>query len=236
MINNACIVTVSPHIIIDAVRNWLQQDIERIVFNRVVFSSKANSTLVEKFMHISFPLFPSATRDSDSSFTDPQAIENGIELLQNGNGEPEPAENQEIATEAHNSELKSSLNGMDEDKPIENDDIDVSTEDLLKSLQAIEDENMKTFEELVGKLNELTPTTNLNPALLKKPYMTSSQDFLSRSLPSHKLTDFLHGHAELDERPATPTFAADLVTPTFALRKSQSGDLILNPDRMESDV
>lgn len=124
-------------------------------------------------MHISFPLFPSATRDSDSSFTDPQAIENGIELLQNGNGEQEPAENQEIATEAHDSEL----NGMDEDKPIENDDIDVSTEDLLKSLQAIEDENMKTFEELVGKLNELTPTTNLSPALLKKPYMTSSQDF-----------------------------------------------------------
>ena len=51
--------TVSPHIIIETVRLWLQEDQNGGKFERVVFLAKANVGLVEMFLKKFFPLQPS---------------------------------------------------------------------------------------------------------------------------------------------------------------------------------
>jgi len=72
-----CLLAVSPQIVIEAARHWLQQDPTRNSFHRVVFSSKANASLVDKIMRGTFPLFPSATsnRGSYCSSMDTQSLE-----------------------------------------------------------------------------------------------------------------------------------------------------------------
>ena len=222
----------------DAVRHWLQRDIKRKIFDRVIFSSKANSSLVEGLMHTSFPLYPLATRDSGSSFTDVQRNGDENESMKNGT-ETKPLQN---GTEfEHKTDvlpnrtelLEQNAGPLEEDRQNENgidtvEDKDessrrqeeLSTEDLLESLQALQDENMKTVQELMGQLGEMTPEPS--PDRLK----IDSSDFFSRSLPSHYQDgDFLFQGARS-------------VSPSSKLshRRCKSGDLILNPDRTESDV
>ena len=243
---------VSPHLIIDAVRNWMQQDMNRNVFDRVIFSSKANSNLVVKLMHESFPLYPTTSRDSGSSFTASQEhgselVQNGTEsvqcvvgLVQNGNesmlhqspqdtsrsGSLQVAlrNGQQMTAESghgssQNGDFK--LTNREDDDP--GAEAYLSTEDLLESLDAIQDENMKTFEELVGKLAAMAP----EPDRMKLGVASfQNQDFFSRSLPSH-----YQGSDILNQ-------GVGSVSPSAMVghNRSHSGDHILNPERMESDV
>lgn len=50
----------SPHIIIEAVRLWLQEDQNSASFERIVFAARANVALIEKCMEQYFPLQPDA--------------------------------------------------------------------------------------------------------------------------------------------------------------------------------
>ncbi len=54
--------------VIEAVRCWLQQDLSKNTFQKVLFSSKANADLVEAIMKKTFPLFPSVS-SSRGSYT-----------------------------------------------------------------------------------------------------------------------------------------------------------------------
>lgn len=212
----AIIISVSPHIVIDTVRNWLQQDVKQNLFDRVIFSSKANVSLVEKFMYASFPLFPSATRVSGGSFTQ-EPHKNGIESLQNGSVEPESGEQPIVDEQDIVLDISESVSGLNEQKENGAKD-DLSTEDLLESLQAIQDQNMQTFEELVQQLGETDPVSI--PHHLK---VDTSANMYSQSLPRYG--SMLSGDG-LHERSVSPSLTS----------RSQSGDLILNPDRIESDV
>ena len=220
---------VSPHIVIDAVRNWLQLDTRGNVFDRVVFSSKANSSQIEKIVQNSFPLYPSAGRDSGCSFTDLETgkDENGTEILQNGNEETPSTEQVISASQGQGSDVVKDIDVKDgdvvkDDGDVKDGDMNISTEDLLESLEAIQEENMKTFEDLVEKLAELPEqsTDMLNVA--------SSPSVFSKSMPSE---GFLHLHRSPSPsgRPITPSGRG-------SHSRSQSGNLILNPDRLESDV
>lgn len=244
----------SPHIVIDAVRNWLQQDIKRNIFDRVIFSSKANTSLVETFMNTSFPLYPSASRDSGSNFTEAHPSENGTKPQQNGTeSQQNETELQQNGTELQQVETESRQNGtepqqnegvgsepvleppvVDEDDIVlslsenglserkeRDDDEGISTEDLLASLQAIQDENMRTIQEIVG-LQETSPVAV--PDSLVPPDETF--DMYSRSLPppgDHY--NFLFGGA----RSVSPSLKS-------SRSRSQSGEFVLNPERTESDV
>ena len=181
------------------------------MFDRVVFSFKANSTLIEKLMHNSFPLLPFATQG------DMHTNKNGTEPMQNGT-EPtldgtEPNQNEEQESTSCISD------GMDMDHEMdENQD---STEKLLESLQAIQEETMKTFEELV-KITDRASEKDLESTKLR---VTSPQSVLSRSLP---------GKHYLDDNIFEVQWMAKSVSPSH--RRSQSEDMVLNPDRVESDV
>ena len=194
---NYCII-VSPHIIIDAVRSWLQQDSKKYEFVRVVFSSKANASLVEKQMHTSFSLFPSA-RQNDGSFIgsiENGECQNGIEQAQIENGEVEMKEN-----------------GYDVDK----DEV-LSTEELLESLQAIQDETMRSLEELVGKISESDSPKH------------ADQDLLSQSLPGTQSLGNSLRPAEQVARSVSPSFM-------FEQNLSRSEDKVHSTKkRIESDV
>ena len=273
--------------VIDTVRNWLQQDAKHDIFDRVVFSSKANVSLVEKFMHSSFPLFPSATRNSGASFTEqPCAQQNGIESMQNvieslknGNVEPEASQNgsveskslQSVSVESEsvrNNNVESenflrngnakSQNGnaesesadqqpvIDEqdivlditepqdgsEKEAKVDDDDLSTEDLLESLQAIQDQNMKTFEELVQKLAETDPMPvpqHLKVDMPPSMYSSSLPHGMAQGYEHHRYSSVLSPADLGHTRSVSPSFNS-------SKSRSQSGDLILNPDRTESEV
>jgi hypothetical protein len=219
--------------VIDAVRNWMQQDMNRNVFDRVVFSSKANSSLVEKLMHNSFPLYLTTNRDSGGSFTAAQE-EGGREVMQNGiepqslhNGS-EPAHTgtgvvpcaQQNGTEMTQEKIEPrhngcTANGNVEEKDRVSEEV-LSTEDLLESLDAIQDENMKTFEDLMKKLEGISP----EPDRLKLDTpLPENQDIFSKSLPSH---DF--------------GLCCGPPSGRASHNRSHSGDHILNPERVESDV
>ncbi len=243
---------VSPQIIIDAVRNWLQQDIKRNIFDRVVFSSKANSSLVEELMHISFPLYPCDTveangtmqngteshdaealqapngTDTQQNITDTQhsitdTEQTGSESLQREIESPQDSllnENPgKFMSRSYVSEIPHSSTTLNSNEIEHNEDKEgcISTEDLLESLDALQDENMKTFEEIVGKLAESKPEPS--PDWLK-PHVSPCHSIYSRSLPSG------NGFSNQEARSISPSNRV----------MSQSGDLILNPDRTESDV
>lgn len=233
----------------------MQQDVNRNVFDRVIFSSKANSSLVEKLMHESFPLYPTTTRDSGSSFTVTQ--EDGSELLQNGTESVQsqslnigagPTQNGSESKNAsrsdlvlHNGDAQQNGTELGQEKTgsLQNGESatqnftfksskedselggDLSTEDLLESLDVIQDENMRTFEELVAKLAAMAPEPT--PDMLKLG--AAHQDFFSQSLPSGYQGDFL-----------SQSLGSDSPPNRISHNRSQSGDHILNPDRMESDV
>ena len=222
---------VSPHMIIEAVRHWLQQDIKRNIFDRVVFSSKANTSLVEKFMHASFPLYPSASRDSGASFGDPSQDQ------QNQNQNKEPLENgttvqDDVRTDTTEAEVVDvqdvEVKVGEDQKELETKAPDnMSTEDLLESLQAIQDENIKMFDELVEKLaTDSTPDVKPSVSTLE---VISPQPELSSSLPSYQASDFFRRREFFESRSISPLSRT-------RHHRSQSGDHILNPDRTESDV
>lgn len=287
----------------------MQQDMKQNVFDRVVFSSKANSSLVEKLMHDSFPLYLSATRDSGGSFTDAErSHEDGAGLIQTEpaeieslpnrtesvlqsqteslQSEPGPVlpngvqeetglqhnlpvhEHREAADDKHretvhgggtvgvadiSSEAGCSNVGLLHDPPVHeaaNDggvvsapDINseagcskvkdseatdnLSTEDLLESLEALQDENMKTFEELVEKLAEMAPEPSPGQQLQLSVDSSAFKNMYSQSLPSHYRTG--SGFLSEEGRSVSPSSRS-------YHNRSQSGDYILNPDRTESDV
>ena len=245
---------------IEAVRHWLQQDIKGNVFNRVVFSSKANSALVEKFMLTAFPLYPSASRDSGSSFSDVQnqgvveaaTVELGSEDSQTsedvvtavqGNGKSANAAQNKVSK---SNEEDSETSGVvqeeepaktgeisdvqikvgDEEQEVEEDSNNLSTEDLLESLQVIQDENMRAFDEIAEQLAK--PVSDPKPSVLRQS-LTSPQPEISRSLPSNHASDFLRNREFFEARSASPSSRS-------CHSRSQSGDHILNPGRIESDV
>ena len=166
-------------------------------------------------MHTSFPLYPTAMRDSGGSFTDTQKTEN-LSEVQNGTDSQSALQN---GMDHDTSDVLE--NGLDR----ENDsDKSQSTEDLLKSLDAIQNESMKTFEELIGKLAEITPEQSPNRLHV------DTQDILSRSLPSHYFgSNQGAGLLHQGGRSVSPSYI-------IGHSRSPSGDLVLNPSRTESDV
>ncbi len=222
---NFSIYLVSPHIVIEAARHWLQQqNNKRDVFERVVFSSKANTVLVEKLMHQYFPLFPSATRDSGNHDSD--IIENGCDdPLRNGSDtdttqkRTDPIQNGIKSTEEGDTQdIKIVINGDKSSDPDNaGEDIDASTEELLKSLQAIQDDAMMTFEELVGQLADCKSVDHINTENLAD----SPLDMFSQSLPADAFF-----HVDESSSPSNE----------FNHTRSQSGDMVLNPLRTESEV
>lgn len=274
---------VSPHIVIEAVRQWLQQDIKRNIFDRVVFSSKANTALVENFMHTSFPLYPSASRNSFGSLNetlheqssdslqqdqrqDDSALDHGesathgeADILDHSQDKTHPQhstgktstpdqnktgkqqdQSKNLTNILENGTANSSPDSAKPDDVLDVLDVDItvsedekaeqvmddglSTEDLLDSLQEIQDQNMKTFEELIGQLAIDSP-----PESSSRLNVSSPQLDLSTSLPSSHATDF---------RRRRDFFEARSVSPLTRSRhcRSQSSDHVLNPDRTESDV
>ena len=77
---------VSPQPVIESVRYWMQHDISKHAIQRVIFSSKTNSPLMERIMRSSFPLFPLAScRASCSSYSDIQNSDSLVGPLRSGN-------------------------------------------------------------------------------------------------------------------------------------------------------
>lgn len=54
--------TVSPHLVLEAVRQWLHEGTNGTRFEKIVFSAKANVSLIEKHMDDYFPLQPFASQ------------------------------------------------------------------------------------------------------------------------------------------------------------------------------
>jgi len=72
---------VSPGLVVEAVRHWMQQDMSGNTFQRVVFSSSANAALVESIMCSMFP--PSKVTDRggaslSSETREAKAVENKV--------------------------------------------------------------------------------------------------------------------------------------------------------------
>ena len=57
----------SPHLIVEAARQWLHEGTNGSKFERIVFSSKANRSLIEKHLDDYFPLQPFASHDRTES-------------------------------------------------------------------------------------------------------------------------------------------------------------------------
>lgn len=57
----------SPHLIVEAARQWLHEGTNGSKFQRIVFSAKANRSLIEKHMDNYFPLQPFASHDRTES-------------------------------------------------------------------------------------------------------------------------------------------------------------------------
>lgn len=57
----------SPHLILEAARQWLHEGTNGIKFERIVFSAKANRSLIEKHLDDYFPLQPFAGHDRTES-------------------------------------------------------------------------------------------------------------------------------------------------------------------------
>ncbi len=181
-------------------------------------------------MHTSFPLYPSATRHSDGSFngTQPDQVDNETEPLESGTAEQDNGESESAQADGVLDVQDVYLKVSDDEKEVETTDADnMSTEDMLASLQEIQDENMITFEELVGKFAaESTPDTKPKISRLS---VTSPLPELSSSLPSNHASDFLRRREFFEARSVSPLSRS-------RHSRSQSGDHILNPDRTESDV
>lgn len=105
---------VSPHLILEAVRQWLQQGANGSTFERVVFSAKANISLIERHMDDYFPLqtfeFHNRTASELSEATIPK--EQGKEVTQ----EPDKAQD---GTENETSKSDRPQNGITQIKTVE---------------------------------------------------------------------------------------------------------------------
>ena len=71
---------VSPHLIIKAARQWLHEGTNGSKFERIVFSAKANLSLIEKHMDDYFPLQPFASHDrTESEISESDKAKEGLE-------------------------------------------------------------------------------------------------------------------------------------------------------------
>lgn len=158
----------------------------------------------------------------DQGENETKPLENGTAVHENG--QLEPVMSDEVL-DVQDVDIKVS----DDEKDLEvKCPDDLSTEDLLDSLQAIQDENMKTFEELVGKLAiESIPETK--PSISRLNVSSPQLELMSSSLPSSHASDFMRHREFFEARSASPLSRS-------RHSRSQSGDHILNPDRTESDV
>lgn len=216
---------VSPQLVIESVRNWMQQDMSRSTFQRVIFSSKANCSLVEHIMRTTFPLYPTAaSRDSGSSYADVQNSENGVESLQNG------MESLQNGTGSLQNGVGSLENGIDLLQVGEDGEATLDSQAGTEN----DDESSTTkhmkFEELMVKLLHSNLEETQSDLSRSSQSMPSPPCITSKSLPASHFGDSLEF---VDQGPHS-------ISPTplrYSSRsRSQSGDLILNPDRIESEV
>ena len=72
---------VSPHLIVEAARQWLHEGTNGSKFERIVFSAKANRSLIEKHMDDYFPLQPFASHDrTESEVSELDKAKEGMEI------------------------------------------------------------------------------------------------------------------------------------------------------------
>ena len=100
--------TVSPHLILEAVRQWLHEGTNGSKFERVVFSAKANLSLMERHMDDYFPLQPFVFHDRTVS----ELSESNLpqERTENVVSEPDKAT---MGTENETSESAKQQNGTE---------------------------------------------------------------------------------------------------------------------------
>ena len=84
---------------IKAVRHWMQEDMSRNTFQRVIFSSSANSILVESIMCATFPISTGDSRDILSQTREADVVENGDHLGGGGGPMKEEAELDDVMME-----------------------------------------------------------------------------------------------------------------------------------------
>ena len=228
----AIMIIVSPHLVIEAVRNWMQQDVSRNTIQRVVFSSKANCTLVEQIMRNSFPLYPKAScRDSGISYTDVQSNESGtesqneVEHIPNGT---EPFQNGFVSVKKRIESLQGRVGESNEIHRCSQADRGRLKKDDNSGLFTNEHRNSKFVEyarktldpNLGESLSYVSRFHQSIPSLPLDPPMTLAVSHVYKSL------EFLNERGD-------PIFSPKL---RLSISSTASGDLVLNPDRTESEV
>lgn len=181
--------TVSPQIVIESVRQWLGGN-NSVLFDKIVFSAKANINIIEKFLEDYFPLMQSTHRDSllseQSSMVD---LESGIEISDNRN---EPNQNEEQQKVFEN---------KSEEKPFP----------FLPGLEAVNNES----EDTIGDLPEIPGNTNKPNPLLHKTSVSdigiqlemnsdSDSEEQEKNVPVLKLSD-TDSDDRLDSEDSTPS-------------------------------
>lgn len=215
----------------------MQQDVSRNTVQRIIFSSKTNCALVEQIMRNSFPLYPTASsRDSGLSYTDVQGSESS---------ESRPASYQsemelQNGTESFQNGIQCVQNGMQslECRGGENSekhkhlptcsqaDRRCSKKDDTHEESELKNENLA---ELAGET--LDPNLEESPSresrshlsMPSPPLITSKNVIGSRIWESLDCLD----QAESSLSP---------IHSRFSCSSNLSEDLVLNPDRTETEV
>ena len=207
--------TVSPYCIIEAVRLWLQQESNSSKLDRVIFSARANLSIVEKFMQDCFPLFPFTQASSPTST--PTQIENGT------------LDNIILESDTHTTNNTEHSEMTDEEKKVSTQTTNVSESDT-------QNEDLKTdiLESEFGELGDLiqgSETTNTKHVMSKQESTVSaiSVDNIELEMDDFEIgmgdsgsgmgsseSDSLKngGSGLLDDRTSTNSSAEDEATPT----------------------
>ena len=132
--------SVSPHLIVEAARQWLNEATNGSKLERVVFSAKANCSLVEKHMDDYFPLQPFASHGrTESEASESDKTKEGMEA-----GELEPY-NQEGGMENEVVELDQLQNGIQcETQVLERNSVSDHSEAICDSEVMARDKRVST--------------------------------------------------------------------------------------------
>ena len=266
----------SPQIVIESVRQWLGGN-NSVLFDKVVFSAKANVNIIENFLGDAFPLENIVQRDSiiseRSSTVD---LESGTESsdIQNQNGTYLESKSEESfkdklneSESAPETESEKPLIFQNTEEEVTNDEdvvgvlpvIAINTKkpllerasvsdigiQLQMSLDEDSDENLAPVLKLSDSDSDRLDSDNSTPLLLSvltgdsSPKQSSSSAVGSSTPPSQ--TSSLAFATPLSK--TTPTRGLVVVlgsrtpSPSNSPKpSSKNSPLILNPDRLESDV
>ena len=108
---------VSPHLIVEAARQWLHEGTNGSKFQHIVFSAKANRSLIEKHMDDYFPLQPFATHDrTESEVSELDRAKEGMETEASESDKMKDGmENGEVESDEHQNGMQNETEELDKD-------------------------------------------------------------------------------------------------------------------------